>query len=379
MPATNYMVVDARHDHGFRIPRPSQSVRLGTPNACTNCHKDEGAEWAAAQVAAWYGPSAAQAEDYTEAMYAARSRLPGAGRLLQQIAADADQSGISRATALSELGAYLDRDALALIRAELSAKDPLRRLGALAALEAAVPRARLLAVSLLWDDHKAIRIEAAELLSQIPADRLPPEVRKQLLQGIEEYVAVQEFSAERPESQVNLAGLYTALGDYQKAEAAYRRALRLQPRYIPAYVNMAQLLSGRQREQEAEALLRQGLKINPQSADLNHALGLSLVRGKKADEALAALAQAADQARENARYSYVYAVALQSSGKLEESLRVLESANQRHPGDSDVLYGLTTFNRDAGRSEAALTFARELATLMPDDPAIKALIRELAP
>jgi len=104
---------------------------------------------------------------------------------------------------------------LALIRAELSAKDPLRRLGALAALEAAVPRARLLAVSLLWDDHKAIRIEAAELLSQIPADRLPPEVRKQLLQGIEEYGAVQEFSAERPESQVNLAGPYTALGDYQ--------------------------------------------------------------------------------------------------------------------------------------------------------------------
>ena len=103
-----------------------------------------------------------------------------------------------------------------------------------------------------------------------------------------------------PQGPVNLAGLYTALGDYQKAEAAYRRALRLQPRYIPAYVNMAQLLSGRQREQEAEALLRQGLKINPQSADLNHALGLSLVRGKTAEEALAALAQAAYQARENA-------------------------------------------------------------------------------
>jgi tetratricopeptide (TPR) repeat protein len=254
----------------------------------------------------------------------------------------------------------------------------LLRLGALSALEAAAPGARLLGVSLLWDNRKAIRIEAARLLSKIPADRFPTEVREQLLQGITEYVAVQEFAAERPESQVNLAGLYKELGDYRKAEASYRRALRLQPRFIPAYVNMAQFLSGRQREQEAEGLLRQGLKINPENADLNHALGLSLVRGKKADEALAVLAKAADQAPENARYSYVYAVALKSSGKLEESLRVLESANQRHRGDSDILSALITFNREAGRSEAVLRFARELATVMPDDPAIKALIRELA-
>jgi predicted CXXCH cytochrome family protein len=377
MPATNYMVVDARHDHGFRVPRPAQSVRLGTPNACTKCHEDKGAQWAAEQVTAWYGPSAAQKDGYAEAMYAARSRLPGAGKLLQEIASDARQSDIARATALAELGAYADRGALALIREELNAGDPLRSLGALAALETTAPGVRILAVPLLWDDHKAIRIEAAGLLSQIPADRFPPEVRERLLHGINEYVAAQELSAERPESQVNLAGIYTALGDDQKAEAAYRRALELQPRFIPTYVNMAQFLSDRQREQEAEGLLRQGPKINPESADLNHALGLSLARGKKADEALAVLAQGADQAPQNARYSYVYAVALQSSGQLEESLRVLESANQRHAEESEILYALAAFNRDAGRSETALRYARELATVLPDDPAIKALIREL--
>src|SRR5262249_43171447 len=34
MPARTYMVIDPRHDHSFRIPRPDLSVRLGTPNAC---------------------------------------------------------------------------------------------------------------------------------------------------------------------------------------------------------------------------------------------------------------------------------------------------------------------------------------------------------
>lgn len=32
------MVVHARPDHGFRIPRPDLSQELGIPNACNRCH-----------------------------------------------------------------------------------------------------------------------------------------------------------------------------------------------------------------------------------------------------------------------------------------------------------------------------------------------------
>ena len=38
MPTTTYMVVDPRHDHSLRVPRPDLSVKLGVPNACTRCH-----------------------------------------------------------------------------------------------------------------------------------------------------------------------------------------------------------------------------------------------------------------------------------------------------------------------------------------------------
>ena len=41
MPPRTYMVVDPRHDHSMRIPRPDLSVTLGTPNACNNCHRDK--------------------------------------------------------------------------------------------------------------------------------------------------------------------------------------------------------------------------------------------------------------------------------------------------------------------------------------------------
>ncbi|MGZ9112520.1 MAG: cytochrome c3 family protein [Rhodoplanes sp.] len=36
MPVRNYMVVDPRHDHSFRVPRPDLSAKLGTPNACND-------------------------------------------------------------------------------------------------------------------------------------------------------------------------------------------------------------------------------------------------------------------------------------------------------------------------------------------------------
>src|SRR3954469_5825250 len=56
MPARTYMVIDRRHDHSLRIPRPDLSAKLGTPNACNDCHSDKSAEWAAAAVERWHGP-----------------------------------------------------------------------------------------------------------------------------------------------------------------------------------------------------------------------------------------------------------------------------------------------------------------------------------
>jgi predicted CXXCH cytochrome family protein len=377
MPPTNYMVVDARHDHSFRVPRPDRSIAMGTPNACTQCHADKTNEWAAAQVETWYGKPPEALERYAPALHAARARLPEAGRLLLQIAADNAQPAVARATALQALARYPDANMLAQVQQDLAATDPLLRLGALEALADLGPAQRLLAAPLLWDDRKALRTEAARLLAILPDDRLPEQVRSQRAQAIEEYIAVQAFNAERPEAQLNLGALYADQGKYQDAELAYRKAIARQPRFVPAYVNLAQLLAERGREQEADGLLRQGIEREPTSPDLQHALGLSLVRQQRLDAATAALSQAAARAPENARYSYVYAVALQSDGKLDQAIEVLEDSHTRHPGDLDTLVALATFHRDAGRPQEALAYARKLQQLMQDDPAVDQLVRQL--
>jgi tetratricopeptide (TPR) repeat protein len=377
MPPTNYMVVDARHDHSFRIPRPDLTVTMETPNACNRCHTDEGAQWAAQQVETWYGEPAGEGRRVAAALHAAREQRPEAGRLLHAIAADTDQSGIVRATALQALAAYPDQTTLTRVQQGLASENALERLGALAALQSFGPGQRLLAVSLLWDDRKAVRIEAARLLAALPAEQMPEQVRRQLGDGIREYVSTQEFNAERPEAQLNLGTLYAEQRRDTEAELAYRRAIERQPWFVPAYANLAQLLSDTHREQEADGILRRGLARNPDSADLQHALGLSLVRQDRLDDALNALAKAAKLAPDNARYGYVHGVALESSGRMDEALGVLQAVHQRHPGHLDTLSALVTYSRQAGQTAAALDYVRQLQRLMPDNPAVDELVRGL--
>ncbi len=106
MPQRRYMVVDDRRDHSFRIPRPDESVRLGTPNTCTACHSRRSGAWAAAAVQKWYGPAAAARPSFAAAFHAGRTRQPEGASLLSSLVADRAQPPIVRATALSLLSRY---------------------------------------------------------------------------------------------------------------------------------------------------------------------------------------------------------------------------------------------------------------------------------
>src|SRR4029079_3112939 len=80
MPARTYMVVDSRHDHSLRVPRPDLSVKNGTPNACDDCHTDKPARWAADAVDRWFGPDRKGFQTYTDAFAAAFGQRPYVSR-----------------------------------------------------------------------------------------------------------------------------------------------------------------------------------------------------------------------------------------------------------------------------------------------------------
>jgi predicted CXXCH cytochrome family protein len=132
MPAKRYMVVDPRRDHSLRVPRPDLSVKLGAPNACTGCHVGKDAQWAAAQVAQWYGSERPREPHYAEVLDAGRK--PDAPASLLAFATDRGQPGIVRATALDLLRGREGVD-LDTIVAAARDDDSLVRLAAAGALE----------------------------------------------------------------------------------------------------------------------------------------------------------------------------------------------------------------------------------------------------
>jgi predicted CXXCH cytochrome family protein len=181
MPERTYMVVDPRHDHGFRIPRPDLSERFGVSNSCNDCHDDKDAAWAAAAIERWHGPERKGFQTWTEALAAVRDDTAAAGPLLLELASAPATPGIVRATALEALVQHPSREALGAAQRGLAAADPLVRLAALRMLRfLPVEQAWPLAHGLLDDPVRGVRLEAASLLAAMPQDQIAPADRERL-------------------------------------------------------------------------------------------------------------------------------------------------------------------------------------------------------
>jgi tetratricopeptide (TPR) repeat protein len=309
MATTTYMVVDPRHDHSFRIPRPDLSTTLGVPNACNKCHEDRSPDWATAEIRKRYPNPKPGFQDFAEAFAAADRGEPDSSIALAQLVANQDESAIARASALERLARLGGENAFLSAEAALKDTSPLVRHAAIGVYDTAPPEQRLSVVPLLGDPIRAVRMRAARTLAPLPEQALGPADAATYAKAADEYVASERFNADRPENRTNLGGFYAERGRYMEAEAQFRSALELDPLFVPAWVNFSDLMRMRQREPDAEALLREGIAKSPSDATLHHALGLSLVRQGKREEALGELKRATELAPDNPRYSYVYGVA----------------------------------------------------------------------
>jgi predicted CXXCH cytochrome family protein len=377
MPARTYMVVDPRHDHSFRVPRPDLTAKIGTPNTCASCHKDRDAAWAAAAIEKWHGPVRKGFQTYAEAFHAARLDQPEAGDLLMKAAQDPAVPAIARATALLELGQRPSTAAEAEIERGLRDPDPIVRLGALRAMEQLPIDVRWTAKAALSDPVRAVRMEAASLLADMPLPNMTGAERNAWDKSAQEYIAAKRFNADRAEERANLARFYLKQGKADLAEQEYLAAIKLSPRQAPPRVDLADLYRAAGREAEAETLLRQTIADTPEAAAAHHALGLALIRQKRYAEAISSLKRAAELEPAQPRYAYVYGVALQSAGQANEARRVLAAALLASPSNVEILTALLQDALQSRDLKSALSYAGRLRVLRPDDAALAQFIERL--
>jgi tetratricopeptide (TPR) repeat protein len=376
LPARTYMMIDARRDHSIRIPRPDLSVKLGTPNACTNCHRDKPATWAMEAVQKWYRHQPAGYQHFAEALQAGRVGAPGAEQSLDRLVAEREQPAIARATGLTLLVAYPGAATLQALRSAAGDGSPLVRRAAAQALSDIPPDvSAAMGARLLADKVRAVRIEAAEALAGVPSNTFPSEGAVALRRAIDEYVAAQNLNADRPESHLNRGLLYAKQEKMNLAEGQLKTALEVDPSFAPAAVNLADLYRETNRDAEGEKILRAALRRAPKDAALREALGLLMVRQHHNAKGLDLLGAAARTDPSDSRYAYVYAIALNDSGQTPEAIETLKQSLKEHPYDRDSLGALISFLGHSAHPADALAYAQRLSELEPDDPALREMIR----
>ncbi len=377
MTPRTYMVVDDRRDHSFRIPRPDLSADIGTPNACTTCHSDQDATWAAAAVSEWRGPDAPALEPHFATALDA-SRHTFANGQLRDVINNAQLPGIARATAVSELAQPFGSGEFEALQKSLASPNVLVRIAALRQLRTLPPelRLRLPGARLLADKVRGVRIEAAITFADM-SDRLPADEARAWPQAEADFRTAYGALANRPDALVALATFETAEQNTDKAMALYEQALRMEPRAVTARVNLADGLRRGGEEARAEKLLRDGLALDTGNGALRHTLGLSLVRSGRPEAALSELRQAAELEPDNPRFAYVLGVALNSLGKPQEALQVLGEAHARFAGDYNIAMALATMLAEAGNQKDALEIAYTLARRHPEDQGVLGLLRSL--
>jgi tetratricopeptide (TPR) repeat protein len=371
------MLVDPRRDHALRPPRPDLSVKIGTPNACTTCHPNRTAEWAAAAVVKWYGPARPKGADWALAMAAGRAGSRDGAPALIAVALDRQLPAIVRAGALDLLRGY-GPQGTGVMTALVRDDDPALRLAAAAGLEAVSPAERVAAVApLLSDRTRAVRIEAARVLAPVPTERLDASQRKALEAAVAEFVEAQMAMADLPASHFNLAVLFAAQGKRELAEGEYLTALRMDPYFGPVRANLVALYNAMGRTTDAERVLREGIKRTPNEGELYYSLGLLLAQEKRLGDGAEALGTAARLMPRRARVRYNLGLALDRLSRDGEAEAALLQAFQLDPRDPDIAYATAAFYVQRRRWKRALPIAEQMEAASPGDPRSRQLLEAI--
>ncbi|TCL00755.1 cytochrome c554/c'-like protein [Shimia isoporae] len=264
-----YMGTDPRRDHSFRVPRPDLTGKIGTPNACTACHDDKPARWAADQITQWFPQGQWTQKHYGEILEAGRLNPVAASTDLFTLAQNEATPGLIRATALWLLGpgaASLEIDALG---AFLDNPDPQIRVGALDALK---QRSPLVTTPYLLrglnDETRAVRIAAARAILSQPPNRITDELRAATRQAYSELGGMIRNQLDFAEAHLQLGGYAMVAGDIRSAVVALTEAVRINPQTPQAWESLIRMTAQIEGRDRAREMAETALKLNPGTVSL---------------------------------------------------------------------------------------------------------------
>ena len=377
MPGRHYMGIDYRPDHSLRIPRPDLSANLDTPNACSakGCHDDKSLSWNVEHFNKWYGES--RKPHYGEVISAGRERSPEAEAELIRLADDPLLPAIVRATALQLLRSYPSQASQSKLAKALDDANALIRYTAIRSLEFFDAETRVKRIApKLYDPVKAVRMEAAAMLSALPVDSLREDDKRAYGKGLEEYKEAMLYNADLAPQRFNLGNLFSNQGDAAQAIAEYQKAVAIDAQFYPAKVNLAMLYNNQGKKQQAEKLLREVVEQEPELYEVSYSLGLLLAEMQQYEAAEEYLGRASSGMNYGRAY-YNHGQILAYLNQPEQAEKAFKMALSLSPQEQEFFTALVDFYLKSGNVEKAKRMAEAVLREKPEHVGAKELLRYL--
>jgi len=326
MHGQNFMGVDYRRDHSFRIPRPDLSEINGTPNACNQCHTDKSNAWAASNIEKWFGKS--RPYQYGEAFNASQNSEPGADAKLRGIFND-DLYPISiRSLSLSYLSNAPENNQQ--IKNALYSIEPSIRISAVIRFPILSEQDLKDLLPLLNDEVKAVRLEVANKIATIDTSLIPKNYKQVYNDVKRERLDILEYNADFPIGKFNLANYYYQQKDYQKAELYYLKAIKQDDELYMAKINLAHLYSTMGLPQKAEPILKQYVSNHPEDGNAIYDYGLILSENKKYKQSLKYLLIASDLLPYNGRVDHNISMLYEFFGDKDKAHKFMLKSKEKN-------------------------------------------------
>ncbi|MGF1636621.1 MAG: tetratricopeptide repeat protein [Cyclobacteriaceae bacterium] len=377
MTGKTYMGNDYRRDHSFRVPRPDQSVKYNTPNACNDCHSDQSAQWAADWVVTWYGSE--RAPHFSDVLAHARFNLTESIPALIELAKHDTVPVMARSTAIYYLGNAMQREAVEAIKSFLNDDEPLVRYNAVSALSGLPQAERVEALSKnLTDSIRSVRIAAAGAMLDLQPNQLGSSYRKHFRAAMEEYQTGLKMRADFPGGQMEKAQFYLARGQVKEAEKSYLKAIDLDYYFNAARINLANLYYEQQRYDEAEQLFAKVIELEPEFGHTYYSMGLLMAEQNKMQEAVKYLEMAAQYMNDNPRVIYNYGLALQRVNRIKDAEQAFKTALKVDPDSESNLYALAVLYLQHREFKKAQILTNRLIKLAPENSQYQQLAAEIS-
>ncbi|RED45987.1 tetratricopeptide repeat protein [Seonamhaeicola aphaedonensis] len=361
-----YMGNDYRRDHSFRIPRPDQSIKYGTPNACIRCHSDKSNEWAWEHFKKNYGEP-----DYTHFSDLLAPGFTGEANGyhgLFTMAKDTLYPEIARASAINSMTNYLNQEVVDKMLQFLNDESPIVR-GATIDVLSEIPSQDYVNnfLPLLKDPKRTVRVKAFFAVASLDELQIPEEYNEAYKKVKKEFEVHLSITSDFAGGRAKRGSYYLKKGDLYNAIKSFESALEIDNRNNIIRTNLANLYYRNSQFKEAEEAFKTIISQEPEFGQTYYSYALLLGEQNRTEEAIEQMQLAIKYMPENTRFYYNLSLLYDKLNNFKEAENVLVKGLKLAPQNGDLLYVLAYLYQKQGQLAKAKNIAQQLVQLYPNN------------